>query len=39
MSSLIHVDNAYSFGRCIFVKLRELIPRQQFDVWTGSHWC
>ena len=32
LSSLIHVDNAYSFGRRICEKLRELIPRQQFDV-------
>ena len=32
LSSLIHVDNAYSFGRRICEKLKELIPRQQFDI-------
>jgi GTP-binding protein LepA len=32
LSSLIHRDHAYSFGRRICEKLRELIPRQQFDV-------
>ncbi len=32
LSTLIHRDNAYDFGRRICEKLRELIPRQQFDV-------
>ena len=32
LSALIHVDNAYSFGRRICEKLKELIPRQQFDI-------
>jgi len=32
LSTLIHQDNAYDFGRRICVKLKELIPRQQFDV-------
>jgi GTP-binding protein LepA len=32
LSSLIHFDNAYNFGRKICEKLRELIPRQQYDV-------
>ncbi|MEG1555207.1 MAG: translation elongation factor 4 [Bacteroidales bacterium] len=32
LSSLTHVDNAYSFGRRICEKLKELIPRQQFDI-------
>jgi len=32
LSTLIHRDNAYAFGRKICVKLKELIPRQQFDV-------
>lgn len=32
LSSLTHVDNAYPFGRKICEKLRELIPRQQFDI-------
>jgi GTP-binding protein LepA len=32
LSTLIHQDNAYEFGRKICVKLKELIPRQQFDI-------
>ena len=32
LSALIHVDNAYNFGRRICEKLKELIPRQQFDI-------
>ena len=32
LSSLIHRDYAYSFGRKICVKLKELIPRQQFEI-------
>ena len=32
LSSLIHKDNAYALGRKMCVKLKELIPRQQFDV-------
>ena len=32
LSALIHFDNAYDFGRRICVKLKELIPRQQFDI-------
>jgi GTP-binding protein LepA len=32
LSSLIHQDNAYSFGKRICAKLKELIPRQQFDI-------
>ncbi len=32
LSSLIHVDHAYEFGRRICEKLKDLIPRQQFDV-------
>jgi GTP-binding protein LepA len=32
LSTLIHRDNAYSFGRKMCEKLRELIPRQQFDI-------
>ena len=31
LSSLIHEDNAYDFGRKMCVKLKDLIPRQQFD--------
>ena len=32
LSSLIHMDHAYDFGRKICEKLKELIPRQQFDI-------
>ena len=32
LSTLIHRDNAYEFGRKMCVKLKELIPRQQFEV-------
>jgi len=32
LSTLIHFDNAYNFGRRMCEKLRELIPRQQYDV-------
>jgi GTP-binding protein LepA len=32
LSALIHRDHAYNFGRRICEKLKELIPRQQFDI-------
>ena len=32
LSALIHADNAYTIGKKITEKLRELIPRQQFDI-------
>ncbi len=32
LSTLIHFNNAYSFGRRMCEKLKELIPRQQFDI-------
>ncbi len=32
LSTLIHEDNAYPFGRKMCEKLKELIPRQQFDI-------
>ena len=32
LSTLIHEDHAYDFGRKICVKVKELIPRQQFDI-------
>lgn len=32
LSALIHRDNAYDLGKKICAKLRELIPRQQFEI-------
>ena len=32
LSSLSHRDNAYDFGKKMCSKLKELIPRQQFDI-------
>ncbi|WP_028298345.1 translation elongation factor 4 [Olivibacter sitiensis] len=32
LSSLIHRSNAYDFGKKICEKLRELLPRQQFEI-------
>ncbi|HEY9185369.1 MAG TPA: translation elongation factor 4 [Salegentibacter sp.] len=32
LSALLHVDNAYDIGKKMCEKLRELIPRQQFDI-------
>ena len=32
LSTLIHEDHASEFGRKICLKLKELIPRQQFDI-------
>ncbi|MGQ1910838.1 translation elongation factor 4 [Marinifilum sp. RC60d5] len=32
LSTLIHFDNAQSFGRRMCEKLKDLIPRQQFDI-------
>ena len=32
LSSLIYFDHAYDFGRKMCEKLKELIPRQQFDI-------
>ncbi|TNF29127.1 MAG: elongation factor 4 [Bacteroidetes bacterium] len=32
LSALIHMDNAHTLGKKICAKLRELIPRQQFDI-------
>ena len=31
-STIVHKDNAYTYGRAMVKKLRELIPRQLFDV-------
>ncbi|MFD1314422.1 translation elongation factor 4 [Namhaeicola litoreus] len=32
LSALLHADNAYYIGKKMCEKLRELIPRQQFDI-------
>ncbi|MDA0356481.1 MAG: translation elongation factor 4 [Bacteroidetes bacterium] len=32
LSALIHADNAYNIGKKMCEKLRQLIPRQQFDI-------
>ena len=32
LSSIIHRDKAYEWGKKICVKLKELLPRQQFDI-------
>lgn len=32
LSALIHQDNAYTIGKKMCEKLKELIPRQQFDI-------
>lgn len=32
LSALIHTDNAYTIGKKMCEKLKELIPRQQFDI-------
>jgi GTP-binding protein LepA len=31
-SSIVHVDKSYEYGKAMVNKLRELIPRQMFDV-------
>ena len=36
LSALIHRSNAYHFGKKICEKLRQLIPRQQFDIAIQS---
>jgi len=32
LSTLTHIDNAQTFGRRMCEKLKELIPRQQFEI-------
>ncbi|MDC6350671.1 translation elongation factor 4 [Zeaxanthinibacter sp. PT1] len=32
LSALVHFDNAYDIGKRMVEKLKELIPRQQFDI-------
>ena len=36
LSALLHADNAYSIGKKIVEKLKQLIPRQQFDIAIQS---
>jgi GTP-binding protein LepA len=32
LSALLHADNAHNIGKKMCIKLKELIPRQQFDI-------
>jgi GTP-binding protein LepA len=32
LSTIVHKDRAYHLGRALALKLREIVPRQQFDV-------
>ena len=36
LSTLTHVDNSVTFGRRMCEKLKELLPRQQFDIATSA---
>ena len=36
LSTLTHIDNAVDFGRRMCEKLKELLPRQQFDIAIGA---
>ena len=36
LSALVHKDNSYTLGKKLCSKLRELIPRQQFDIAVQS---
>ena len=39
LSALLHADNAYTIGKKIVEKLKQLIPRQQFDIpISSSDW-
>ena len=40
LSTLTHFDNAYELGRRMCEKLKDLIPRQQFDIAiSGCYRC
>ena len=39
LSTLTHADNAVTFGRRMCEKLKELIPRQQFDIAIQAAIC
>ena len=36
LSALVHKDNSYALGKKLCAKLKELIPRQQFDIAIQS---
>ena len=36
LSALVHKDNSYNLGKKLCAKLKELIPRQQFDIAIQS---
>ena len=36
LSALMHKSNAYTLGKKLCAKLKELIPRQQFDVISNQ---
>ena len=36
LSALVHRDNSYTLGKKLCAKLKELIPRQQFDIAIQS---
>ena len=36
LSALVHKDNSYTLGKKLCAKLKELIPRQQFDIAIQS---
>ena len=39
LSTLTHIDNAVDFGRRMCEKLKELLPRQQFDIAIQAAKC